>query len=231
MASYTETQAKIFIQNIAPIIQREGNSRGYKIVSTTIAQAIIEGACGTSSLAKTYHNHFGLKAGTAWKGKSVNLKTKEEYNVGIHVTIKDNFRVYDNDTEGVKGYYDFISTKRYSNLKQAIDYKQFAEYLKKDGYATSSTYVNTLCNTVKKYNLWQYDDGTLTQKAYPTLKKGDRGEHVELLQELLIVAGQQLSVDGIFGPRTDEAVRAFQLSKALTIDGIVGPHTWEKLTQ
>lgn len=231
MASYTETQAKQFIYNIAPIIQKEGNSRGYKIVSATIAQAIIEGACGTSSLAKTYHNHFGLKAGTTWKGKSVNLKTKEEYTVGNLVTIKDNFRVYDNDTEGVKGYYDFISTKRYSNLKQAIDYKQFAEYLKKDGYATSSTYVNTLCNTVKKYNLWQYDDGVLTQKAYPTLRKGDRGEHVELLQELLIVAGQQLAVDGIFGPRTDEAVRAFQLSKALTIDGIVGPKTWEKLTQ
>lgn len=219
---------KEFIQHIAPIIQREGNSRGYKIVSATIAQAIIEGNSGQSQLAKVYHNHFGLKCGTTWKGKSVNLKTKEEYTPGQLTTIKDNFRVYDNDTEGVKGYYDFISTKRYANLKNAADYQQFAQYLKLDGYATSSTYVKTLCDTVRRYNLWQYDDGVIL-KVYPTLRKGSKGEYVELLQELLIVAGYQLKVDGVFGPLTDEAVRKFQQSRALAIDGIVGPKTWEKL--
>ena len=112
---YTASQVKQFIEYIAPMIQAEGHKRGYKIVSTVIAQAIIEGAAGTSSLAKNYHNHFGLKCGTKWKGASVNLKTKEEYKVGTLTTIKDNFRAYSDDLEGVKGYYDFISTSRYAN--------------------------------------------------------------------------------------------------------------------
>ena len=157
---YSSQQAKAFINMIAPIIVLEGKARGYKVFSTTIAQAIIEGAAGTSILAKIYHNHFGLKCGSAWlkSGKpSVNMKTKEEYKVGNLVTINDYFRVYSNDIEGVKGYYDFISTKRYANLKTANNYTEFANMLKSDGYATSSAYVNTLCNTVRKYGLDKFD--------------------------------------------------------------------------
>lgn len=154
---YTSSQAKAFINLIAPLMVNEAKNRDYKIVSTAIAQAIIEGAAGTSVLAKTYHNHWGLKCGSSWKGKSVNMKTKEEYTIGTLTTIKDNFRAYDNDIEGVRGYYDFISTKRYSNLKSATSYTEYASMLKIDGYATSSTYVNTLCSTVKKYELEKYD--------------------------------------------------------------------------
>lgn len=153
---YTVSQANAFIDRIGPLMVSEASKRGYKVVSTAIAQSVIEGAAGTSGLAK-YHNHWGLKCGSSWKGKSVNMRTKEEYTVGTLTTIKDNFRAYDSDQEGVKGYYDFISTKRYSNLKTAPDYKTYAQYLKADGYATSSTYVNTLCNTVIKYGLQKYD--------------------------------------------------------------------------
>lgn len=161
---YSSAQAKEFIDHIAPMMVAEGKSRGYRIISTAIAQAIIEGAAGTSSLAKNYHNHFGLKCGSKWKGKSVNMKTKEEYTVGTLTTIKDNFRAYDNDVEGIKGYYDFISTSRYANLKTASTYKQYAQNLKYDGYATSSTYINTLCNTVVKYGLVKYDE--ITEVSY-----------------------------------------------------------------
>lgn len=165
---YSSSQAKEFIRNIAPVICQEADKRGYGIRSTVIAQAIVEGACGTSKLARDYHNHFGMKCGTSWKGKSVNMKTKEEYTPGVHTVIKDNFRAYDSDQEGVVGYYDFISTKRYANLKNAKDYTQYAEYLKKDGWATSSTYVHTLCETVKRYSLWKYDNAT----GEPVYEKG-----------------------------------------------------------
>lgn len=154
---YSAQQAKSFIDKIAPLIVAEGKKRGYKVFSTVIAQAIIESAAGTSSLGSKYHNYFGMKCGSAWKGKSVNLKTKEEYKVGVLTTIKDNFRAYDSMEEGVSGYYNFINTKRYANLKEASHYKQYAEYLKADGYATSSTYINTLCSTVTKYGLNKYD--------------------------------------------------------------------------
>ena len=157
----SSAQVKDFIKSIAPIICAEADKRGYAIRSTVIAQAIIEGAAGTSGLAKKYHNHFGMKCGSSWKGKSVNLATKEEYSIGTLTSIKANFRAYDNDVEGVAGYYDFIKTKRYANLKTAKDYIQYAQYLKSDGWATSSTYVNTLVNTVKRYNLYVYDNKSL----------------------------------------------------------------------
>lgn len=155
---YTSSQAKEFIKYIAPLIVSEATARGYKIRSTVIAQAIVEGACGTSRLAKEFHNHFGMKCGSKWRGAYANLKTKEEYVVGQVTEIRDNFRAYKDDIEGIKGYYDFINTKNYANLRNAKNYRQYAEYLKADKWATSSTYVNTLCNTVKKYGLWAYDE-------------------------------------------------------------------------
>lgn len=57
-----------------------------------------------------------------------------------------------------------------------------------------------------------------------TLKIGSRGEEVRKLQAKLCCA-----VDGIFGPITEEAVKAFQKSKGLVVDGIVGPKTWAQL--
>lgn len=164
--AYSEQQARAFINGIAPLIVKEGTKRGYRIFSATIAQAIIEGAAGTSILASKYHNHFGMKCGKNWSGRAVNLKTKEEYSTGTLTDITAAFRAYDTDVEGVAGYYDFISKNRYSNLKTAQNYRQFAEYLKADGYATSSTYVNTLCNTVQKYDLARYD-----MKTEPLKKK------------------------------------------------------------
>ena len=146
-----------FIETIAPIIAREGKSRGYKIVSAVIAQAICESNWGQSKLSAQYNNFFGLKCGTKWKGASVNMKTKEEYSVGTLTTIKDNFRAYATVEKGVKGYYDFINTKRYANLITATTPQQYCQYLKADGYATSSTYVTTLMTIIRKYDLQKYD--------------------------------------------------------------------------
>lgn len=234
---YTASQVKNFINHIAPIIQRVGRERGYKIISTVIAQAIIEGAAGTSSLAKDYHNHFGLKCGSKWKGPSVNMKTKEEYSVGTLTTIKDNFRVYANDEEGVKGYYDFINTSRYANLKTATTPKQYAEYLKADGYATSSTYVNTLVSTVNKYDLEKYDnevteiseDKPLQIDIKPTLRRGDNNEYVRSWQQYLNEHGYCCgNADGIFGQKTQDAVVKYQQDRGME-SGYIGEKTWATL--
>lgn len=147
-----------FIATVAPLIVKYGKKYGYPIVSPIIAQAVIESNYGQSKLSADYNNFFGLKCGSSWKGKSVNMKTKEEYKVGSLTTIKDNFRAYDTVEEGIDGYFKFISTKRYANLKKAVTPYEYCVMLKADGYATSSTYVATLYNTITRLNLMIYDN-------------------------------------------------------------------------
>lgn len=235
---YSSAQAKQFINYIAPMIRAEAKRRGFKICSTIIAQAIIEGAAGTSTLAKTYHNHFGMKCGKSWKGKSVNLKTKEEYTVGTLVTIKDNFRVYDSDEAGVSGYFDFVSAPRYANLKECANYKQYAEFLKADGYATSSSYIQTLCNTVTKYDLTRWDESEEVPQHIQkrrTIKwtlPMMQGSDVVIIQRILVSKGYDIGsygVDGKFGKNTETAVKKFQAEHGLKVDGIVGVKTWAML--
>lgn len=62
------------------------------------------------------------------------------------------------------------------------------------------------------------------------LRRGSRGEAVKRAQRLLNRHGNDLAVDGIFGPLTHAAVVQFQTSGGLTTDGIIGPVTWGALT-
>ena len=63
--------------------------------------------------------------------------------------------------------------------------------------------------------------------AEPILRRGDRGEWVTYLQQLLEWVGlYPWRVDGVFGWGTDSAVRAYQRSCGLNPDGVVGPWTW-----
>lgn len=68
-----------------------------------------------------------------------------------------------------------------------------------------------------------------TVEKRPTLRQGAKGEIVEFLQKLLTRNEFRVAVDGDFGPRTKEAVVAFQRRHQLTVDGIVGPQTWDRL--
>ena len=56
------------------------------------------------------------------------------------------------------------------------------------------------------------------------LKRGDNNEDVKKLQTKL-----GLEPIGNFGPKTEDAVKAWQAKNGLTTDGIVGPNTWNKI--
>lgn len=147
-----------FVADIAKYVKKYASSYGISVNSPIIAQAILESGWGNSKLATDYHNYFGMKRGTKWTGPSVNMTTQEEYTAGTLTTIKDNFRVYDSMENGVKGYFEFIQLPRYENLKGITDPKIYLETIKADGYATSSTYVDSLMHIIKLYNLTSYDN-------------------------------------------------------------------------
>jgi cell wall-associated NlpC family hydrolase len=65
--------------------------------------------------------------------------------------------------------------------------------------------------------------------APPLYEPGDRGPAVARIQQLLNQHGAHLAVDGIFGPQTEAAVKAFQRAQHLAVDGIVGPQTLSRL--
>ncbi|HET6952966.1 MAG TPA: peptidoglycan-binding protein [Acidimicrobiales bacterium] len=69
--------------------------------------------------------------------------------------------------------------------------------------------------------------------THKQLQAGAKGVAVKELQERLnnsvLAAGKKLSVDGIFGPKTDTALKLFQTGAKLTANGIADPATWSKL--
>ena len=65
-----------------------------------------------------------------------------------------------------------------------------------------------------------------------SLKLGTNGSYVRRLQTLLnsrVIPSPNLPEDGVFGLKTDMAVKRFQTQHALVADGVVGPITWTAL--
>lgn len=68
--------------------------------------------------------------------------------------------------------------------------------------------------------------------AIMILKKGDKGEYVKKLQENLNKLGYSCGIaDGIFGAKTEQAVKAFQNANKLAVDGVAGPQTQGKIEE
>ena len=71
-----------------------------------------------------------------------------------------------------------------------------------------------------------------TTAGYPTLRRGSRGCYVMILQDALSTLGYQTGnrIDGVFGSRTEEALRGYQKRTSLSVDGVCGCNTWKKIT-
>lgn len=72
-----------------------------------------------------------------------------------------------------------------------------------------------------------------TEPGASVLKRGSRGQDVKCLQTLLNENGYNLTVDGVFGKLTEQAVRDFQarhIDACKIVDGICGRLTWTALT-
>ena len=146
-----------FINYFGMLVKAFACAYGYKFPSAIIAMGLLESNYGRSILSAMYHNYFGMKCGSSWSGKSVNMTTKEEYNAGTLTTIRDNFRVYDNIFEGINGHFQFLKYARYANLKDATSPRDYLEKIKNDGYCTSSKYVDNCVKLIEQYALTDFD--------------------------------------------------------------------------
>lgn len=68
------------------------------------------------------------------------------------------------------------------------------------------------------------DNDHVDHENYGVLRRGMRGEGVRIMQQAL-----GLAADGIFGPGTERALKAWQSANGLVADGIAGPKTLEKM--
>lgn len=161
-----------YINMIAPHVINTVKKNGKGFPSAIIAHSITESGWGTSSLASKYNNYFGMKCGSSWTGKSVNMQTQEEYTVGTLTTIRDNFRAYDSIDEGIQGYFDFLKYSRYDRVWTAKTPEDFITMLKECGYCTSSTWVNTIHSLIRNYDLKRFDTMETPQTTTPEFFDG-----------------------------------------------------------
>lgn len=237
----TKAQICNFIKLIAPDVQKAYKILGKVKPSVCIGMACVESGAGTSKLMSSHNALWGQKVGSGktatkyWGGKFFVAKTKEEYTVGQHTVIKDAFRSYDSVLQGALNYYELLNTSLYKKVLADSDYESQMRQIKECGYMTSSTEVNSVLNYIDKYNLTQYDEGASPDPVdmgvcpyeYPaiTIKYTMQGSEVKWLQWMLNRHGYNLNVDGIYGPKTLEAVKDFQKNYHLAVDGLVGKNT------
>jgi hypothetical protein len=82
------------------------------------------------------------------------------------------------------------------------------------------------------YGYWKFVDWADAggDKIVETLRKGSKGPAVSALQEMLNKLGYNSgAVDGVFGSKTEAAVKNFQKDNRLTADGLAGERTMEIL--
>ena len=186
-----------FIQKVAEKVSKYAPLYGICVHSPIIAQAIIESGWGKSGLASKYHNYFGLKCGSSWKGGSVNMSTKEEYKPGVVTNIRDNFRTYEDFDAGIRGYFEFINTRRYANLKSVKSPEEYLRRIKADGYATSSKYVDNIMRVIRDNKLTRFDgngDGDM--------KKEELTGKVLSGKEIIDILARRV-IDGDYGVGAD----------------------------
>lgn len=186
----------------------------------------------------------------------VPVRTAEYRKDGSKYYIVDEFRTYAGWGDSVLDYGRLLtSLSRYASAFDYTDYPdQFVIQVHRGGYATDPTYATTVIGIMKKYDLYQYNvsgagPGTpkgappalkpspkpttkpvAKKSTYPALKKGSKGASVVTLQALLNSRNKAgLVRDGVFGPRTEKAVKAFQKKSKLKATGKLNNATWAKL--
>ncbi len=143
-------EAAAYIEEFGAVAQREQREFGIP-ASISLAQGLIESRAGTSKLAKSNNNHFGMKCFSRHcrKGHCSNFTDD---------THKDFFRKYPNAMDSWRDHSRMLSKGRYAKLKRhGTNYREWAYGLKSIGYATDRTYAEKLIGVIEKFDLHKFD--------------------------------------------------------------------------
>jgi flagellar protein FlgJ len=137
-----------FAQSLWPEAQQAARQLGVSPVSL-VAQAALETNWGRSmprtAGGSSSNNLFGIKAGTAWSGSSVQ-STTQEYDSGTATAVKAQFRSYGTPSQCFQDYVSLLqSNPRYAGaIGTGADTQAFATALQSGGYATDPAYASKL---------------------------------------------------------------------------------------
>lgn len=192
--------------------------------SISLAQWAVESGRG-KHMPPGSNNPFGIKARAG--DASVVVATREVVR-GQDITIRAPFRKFASLTEAFDEHGKLLATVgAYANARTKLpDADAFADALT-GVYATDPNYGKVLKQVMRGGNFYQYDNpAQIKAGEYPTLRRGVKGDAVGFLQEKLGVVARGKPGYGTFGPKTEEAVKAFQAAMGLDDDGVVGQLTW-----
>ena len=145
--------------------------------SITLAQGLLESGAGQSTLARKSNNHFGIKCGSDWYGKTVSHDDDAR---------GECFRAYKHPKDSYDDHSKFLAGRpRYASLLQLniTDYKGWARGLKKAGYATNPRYADQLIGIIELYELYKYDD----KNYLKWIKKNPNPHQTYIANDLLYI--------------------------------------------
>ena len=145
--------------------------------SITLAQGLLESGAGQSALARKSNNHFGIKCGSDWSGKTVSHDDDAR---------GECFRAYKHPKDSYEDHSKFLAGRpRYASLfnLNITDYRGWARGLKKAGYATNPRYADQLLGIIELYELYKYDD----KNYLKWIKKNPNPHQTYIANDLLYI--------------------------------------------
>lgn len=147
------TSPEHFISVLYPHAEKAAKSLGTS-AEVLIAQSALETGWGQKVVRRNdgtmSNNLFNIKADKRWQGDKTSVNTLE-FEKGIAVQQKADFRMYDNLEQSFNDFVSFISQgDRYQDARKvAAEPTQFIKALQKAGYATDPQYANKVINVMK----------------------------------------------------------------------------------
>ena len=187
--------------------------------SVTMAQAILE--TGWFKYIKG-NNVFGIKWTKGCGFDAQEFLTNEWIN-GVKTPMMAKFRKYNSIEESILDYGKFLTANRYRGVLISEDYSEACKNLYNCGYSTDEQYASKLIKLIQENKLYEYDPKNNGNKK--DIKSPSKEDIMNLQRNLNILKikdsnNKILVVDGIYGPATISAVKAFQKILGLAQDGL-----------